>query len=161
MILSVLAAFGDLIIAPQSLPDNIKAFISQHFSAQIALAQRDRKSFEVNLTDGTELEFDLFGNLKEIESDFAPIPFAVLPANIAAIIQHEYPGAMLYELKRKMNYYKIKLSNHMELRIDLNGTILSREFDDWFENLRESLAKFLMIDLTNLREFLAKFMASF
>lgn len=130
VILSAFAAFGDLIIAPQSLPDNIKAFIEQHFKAQIGLAQRDRKSFEVNLTDGTELEFDLFGNWKEIEGEFAPIPFAVLPANIAAIVQHEYPGAALLKVKRKMNYYKITLSNRMELRIDPNGTILSREFDD-------------------------------
>ncbi|NDJ26991.1 hypothetical protein DMB95_02865 [Campylobacter sp. MIT 12-8780] len=94
------------------------------------MAQRDGNSFEVYLTDGTELEFDIMGNWKEISSKFTPINFSILPANIAAIIQNQFPNTFLLEAERKINYYKIKLSNRLELKIDANGTILSQEFDD-------------------------------
>ena len=121
---------ADMIIAPNSLPQNIQNFIATHFKAQIGLVEMDRKSYEIYLTDGTELEFDLMGNWKEIESEFVPVDFGVLPPNVANIIKAQHPNATLLEVKRKMSYYKIKLSNKMKIYIDANGTILRQEFDD-------------------------------
>lgn len=121
---------ADMIIAPNSLPQNIQNFITTHFKAQIGLVEMDRKSYEIYLTDGTELEFDLIGNWIEIESEFAPVDFGVLPPNVANIIKAQHPNATLLEVKRKMSYYKIKLSNKMKIYIDANGTILRQEFDD-------------------------------
>ena len=54
----------------------------------------------------------------------------ILPTNIASIIQSQYPKALLMEVERKINYYKVKLSNQMKIKIDPNGLILSQEFDD-------------------------------
>lgn len=130
LIFTALSLQADMIIAPNALPDNIKQFISTYFKAQIGLVEVDKKSYEIYLTDGTELEFDIMGNWKEIESKLTPIDFAVLPPNIASILQNQYPGAALIEAERKINYYKIKLSNRMKIRIDPNGTILSQKFDD-------------------------------
>ena len=121
---------ADMIISPNALPESIKQFIATHFKAQIGLVEMDRKSYEIYLTDGTELEFDLMGNWKEIESEFAPVDFGVLPPNVANIIKAQHPNATLLEVKRKMSYYKIKLSNKMKIYIDANGTILRQEFDD-------------------------------
>ena len=84
---------------------------------------------EANL-DGCEFEFDISGNFKEVKSKFTPIPPSILPANIATIITHEYPNAHIVKIERKILYYEIKLSNQLELKIDTNGTVLSREFDD-------------------------------
>lgn len=121
---------ADMIIAPNSLPQNIQNFIATHFKAQIGLVEMDRKSYEIYLTDGTELEFDLMGNWIEIESEFVPVDFGVLPPNVASIVKAQHPNATLLEVKRKMSYYKIKLSNKMKIYIDANGTILRQEFDD-------------------------------
>lgn len=121
---------ADMIISPNALPENIKTFINTHFKAQIGLVEMDRKSYEIYLTDGTELEFDIVGNWKEIESKITPIPFGVLPANLATIVQNLFPNTAIVELERKIHYYKIKLSNNIKLRIDPNGTILSQKFDD-------------------------------
>lgn len=121
---------ADMIISPNALPENIKTFISTHFKAQIGLVEMDRKSYEIYLTDGTELEFDIAGNWKEIESKITPIPFGVLPTNLATIVQNLFPNTAIIELERKIHYYKIKLSNNIKLRIDSNGTILSQKFDD-------------------------------
>ena len=132
VVLALTAALlnADMIIAPNSLPQNIQNFIATHFKAQIGLVEMDRKSYEIYLTDGTELEFDLMGNWTEIESKLAPVDFRVLPPNVASIIKAQHPNASLLEVKRKMSYYKIKLSNKMKIYIDANGTILRQEFDD-------------------------------
>lgn len=123
-------SFADMMISPFALPENIKQFINSNFKAQIGVAQQDDDSFEIYLSDGTELEFDITGNWKEIENDFAPISFSVLPVNIATIIQNTYQGAFMLKVKRKFNYYDIKLSNSIELKIDPNGSILEQKFDD-------------------------------
>ena len=49
---------ADMIIAPNSLPQNIQNFIATHFKAQIGLVEMDRKSYEIYLTDGTQLDRD-------------------------------------------------------------------------------------------------------
>lgn len=130
LIFTLCVSQADMIISPNALPENIKSFIKTHFKAQIGLVEMDRKSYEIYLTDGTELEFDFMGNWKEIESKITPISFSVLPENIAIIVQNLFPSAVLIEVEHKINYYKIKLSNRIKLRIDFNGTILRQEFDD-------------------------------
>lgn len=130
LVFVILTLHADIIISPNALPESIKQFITTHFKAQIGLVEMDRKSYEIYLTDGTELEFDIMGNWKEIESKLIPIDFAVLPANIASIIKNQFPNTTLVEVERKINYYKIKLSNRMKIRIDPNGTILSQKVDD-------------------------------
>lgn len=131
LILLVSLAFADRIIIPDALPEKIKSFIQNNFTkAQIGLAQQDDDEFEVYLSDGTELEFDISGEWKDIEAGSVPLSFSILPANIASIVQNEYPNAFLVEIKRKIYHYKIKLSNNIELSIDFNGSILRREYDD-------------------------------
>lgn len=121
---------ADYIVSPNDLPQNLKDFLAQNFSAQIGLIQRDKNTYDIYLSDGTEIESYLDGTWKEIEAQLTPLSFSILPQNIATILQAEYPNASLVEVKRKMTYYKIKLSNNMEISIDLNGMILKREFDD-------------------------------
>lgn len=123
-------AFADVIISPSSLPESIQTFIGTHFQAGVGLAQMDRKHYEIYLTDGTELEFDFSGEWRDIESQLTPLSFDILPANVAAIVRAQFPDASIIELKRKFHYYKIKLTNQMEMKIDPNGTVLSVKFDD-------------------------------
>ncbi|MCX2682940.1 PepSY-like domain-containing protein [Campylobacter sp. MIT 21-1685] len=122
--------YGDIIISPDSLPSTAKEFLRNNFQAQISLVQRDKNSYEVYLSDGTELEFDIDGSWKEIESKILPINVDILPSNLAAIIKNEFPNVPLKEIDKKINYYKIKLVNGFELVIDFNGTILYKGIDD-------------------------------
>ncbi|WP_279040417.1 hypothetical protein [Campylobacter helveticus] len=46
---------ADVILSPQSLPNNIKDFLQKNFKAQIGLAQRDYNTYELALSDGTEI----------------------------------------------------------------------------------------------------------
>ena len=121
---------ADVILSPQSLPNNIKDFLQKNFKTQIGLAQRDKNTYEIALSDGTELEFDIMGEWKEIEARGTAISYEVLPPNIASILKNEFKNTTIKELERKINYYKVKFYNNLEVIIDFNGTILRREFDD-------------------------------
>lgn len=121
---------ADMMISPSALPDNIKQFISANFQASVGLVQVDGSTYEIYLSDGTELEFDIGGNFKEAKARYASLNPNILPKHIAAIIKNEYPNVAIMKIERKILYYEIKLSNNMELKIDNNGIVLSREFDD-------------------------------
>lgn len=122
--------YADIIISADSLPQNSKDFLKQNFNATIGLAQRDKNSYEVYLSDGTEIEFDIDGNWHEIESKINPFNFDFLPQNLASIIKNEFPNTKAREIEKKINHYKIKLTNGMKIYIDFNGTILHKEMDD-------------------------------
>lgn len=118
------------IISPNDLPKNIQDFIKNNFKAQIGICQKDDHSYEVYLSDGTELEFYLNGDYKEIESKITPLSYKILPDNIANIIKNQFPNTNILEIERKINVYKIKLNNGMKIYIDYNGTIIYKKFDD-------------------------------
>ncbi|MBZ7941371.1 PepSY-like domain-containing protein [Campylobacter sp. W0045] len=116
-------------MSPDNLPDNIKTFIKKNFNASIGIVQKDRNSYEVYLSNGLELEFESDGTWKEIESKLDPFDFNFLPSNIIDIIKNKFPNIKAREIERKINYYKIKLSNGIKIYIDFNGTILHKGSD--------------------------------
>lgn len=122
--------YADIIISTDSLPQNSKDFLKQNFNAAISLAQRDRNSYEVHLSDGTDIEFDIDGNWHEIENKINPFNFNFLPKNLESIIKSEFPNIKAREIEKKINHYKIKLTNGMKIYIDFNGTILYKEMDN-------------------------------
>ncbi|AJC86274.1 PepSY-like domain-containing protein [Campylobacter sp. RM16704] len=125
--LSILNA--GIVIAPDSLPVEVKNFIKEHFKADIGLVEQDGYSYEIYLSDGSELEFSLSGEFKEAEN-FKALNFSILPLAIQNTIKSTYPNASIVEIERKISYYKIKLNNQIKLYIDNNGTILRQKYDD-------------------------------
>ncbi|OCX42777.1 hypothetical protein A7X81_05490 [Campylobacter ornithocola] len=118
-----------IVIAPDSLPANIKQFIKNYFNAEIGLVEQDGYSYEIYLSDGSEIEFSLNGEFKEAEN-FRSLNYAILPLAIQNTIKNTYPNTAIIEIERKISYYKIKLNNQMKLYIDNNGIILRQKFDD-------------------------------
>ena len=121
---------ADIIISANELPKNIQEFIKNNFKANIGLCQKDEYSYEVYLSDGTELDFDINGDYKEIESKFTPLSFNLLPLNIANIVKNKYPNTSMIEIEKKINLYKIKLNNGIKIYIDYNGSIVYEKMDD-------------------------------
>ncbi|MFQ6341344.1 PepSY-like domain-containing protein [Campylobacter sp. VTCC 70190] len=120
---------ADIIISAENLPSISKEFLRTHFKAQVGIVQKDKNSYEVYLSDGTELEFDIDGAWKEIENKSHPFNLDFLP-QIASIVKNEFPNTKIREIERKINHYKIKLDNGIKILIDFNGTLLHKEIDD-------------------------------
>ncbi|HDZ4932110.1 PepSY-like domain-containing protein [Campylobacter jejuni] len=131
-ITAILSIFlnADIIISADNLPNISKEFLQHNFKAPIGIVQKDKNSYEVYLSDGTEVEFDIDGTWKEIENKTFPFNLDFLPQNLVNIIKNEFPNVKAREIERKINYFKIKLDNDVKILIDLNGTILYKEIDD-------------------------------
>ncbi len=93
-------------------------------------AEMDRKSYEIALDNGVEMEFFRNGELKEIEGNYIALPLNILPQSVANTVSRTYPNNVVTKIKKKWNLYEVKLNNMMELYIDINGQLLGQKFDD-------------------------------
>ncbi len=93
-------------------------------------AEMDRKSYEIALDNGVEMEFFRNGELKEIEGNYIALPLNILPQSVATTVSRTYPNNVVTKIKKKWNLYEVKLNNMMELYIDINGQLLGQKFDD-------------------------------
>lgn len=127
------AVYADEIyIAPNQLPNNILQFVKSYFpNNSIIYAEIDRKTYEIALDNGVEIEFFRNGDLKEIEGNYTALPLNILPQYVANTVLKTYPNNVVTKIKRKWNLYEIKLNNMMKLYIDSNnGQLLGQKFDD-------------------------------
>ncbi|TXJ35310.1 PepSY-like domain-containing protein [Brachyspira aalborgi] len=121
----------DIYIMPEQLPQNALQFIQKYFpNVNILYAEMDKKGYEVQLSNGVEIEFLRNGEFKEIEGNYAALPFEILPQSVANTVGKTYPNTVITKIKRKWNFYEVKLNNMMELYIDANGQLLGQKFDD-------------------------------
>ena len=59
------------------------------------------------------------------------IPLDQVPAAVMTTAKQTYPQAEVWAVKMKYyNVYKVKMSNFMELYIDVNGNLLYQKWDD-------------------------------
>lgn len=121
----------DIYIMPEQLPQNALQFIQKYFpNVNILYAEMDKKAYEVQLSNGVEIEFLRNGEFKEIEGNYVALPFEILPQSVANTVGKTYPNTVITKIKRKWNFYEVKLNNMMELYIDANGQLLGQKFDD-------------------------------
>ncbi len=121
----------DIYIMPEQLPQNALQFIQKYFpNVNILYAEMDKKGYEVQLLNGVEIEFLRNGEFKEIEGNYVALPFEILPQSVANTVGKTYPNTVITKIKRKWNFYEVKLNNMMELYIDANGQLLGQKFDD-------------------------------
>ncbi|WP_028329220.1 PepSY-like domain-containing protein [Brachyspira alvinipulli] len=132
LFLSVSMLYSDeMYVSPDQLPAPILQFINLHFKgSQIMYAEMDRKSYEIALDNGVEMEFFRNGELKEIEGNYIALPLNILPQSVANTVSRTYPNNVVTKIKKKWNLYEVKLNNMMELYIDINGQLLGQKFDD-------------------------------
>lgn len=114
-----------------SLPQNIRDYIASNYpNVTIIWAEVDDDEYEVTLSDGTELYFDLRGRFIKAERDDVPVNPADLPASILSYIQTNFPNAQIVKAERDENYYEVYLSNGIELYFTLAGVFIGQDADD-------------------------------
>ena len=59
------------------------------------------------------------------------IPLDQVPAAVIATAKRTYPQAEIWMVEMEhYNVYEVKMSNMMDLYIDVNGNLLGQDFDD-------------------------------
>lgn len=113
-------ADNDKPIQVNDLPAKAQALITQHFNGQkVVLATVDTdisdKSYDVVLQNGTKLEFDKKGNVKEIDCKQGTVPAKLVPQAISSYINSTYPGESIRKIDFQKKEYEVELSNGTEI----------------------------------------------
>lgn len=127
-------------INPNSLPQTILDYISTNYNGQsIVEAELYPNGYEVELQNGTKIEFDLNGNFVEIsgsslgntsnsddngEGEDEDINPSALPQKVLDYISSTYPGVTIVKAELGPTGYETTLSNGVKLEFDLSGNFL-------------------------------------
>ena len=112
----------DYPVPPTQLPAAAHSFLQQHFPGKtIVYAEKDtefmKTKFEVNLNDGTQVDFDSRGNWDKVDGhDMIAVPAALVPAPIQQYVNATCAGATVTKVDKERYGYDVELSNGMEMK---------------------------------------------
>ena len=131
-LLSVMACAGNDKITSDTniLPVSSRQFISDIPVSHIQIEKNLIRisSYDVILTDGTNVEFNHKGEWKEIKRHGLPIPPAIIPEVIQDLIKKNYSSNKVVKIEKEIRDYEIKLDNGLEMTFDLKGNLI--DIDD-------------------------------
>ena len=112
----------------------INTFVSTYFpQAGIRKVERDGNKYEVELTDNTEIDFNLGFEWKKIDCDdsnvYGSVPTELVPVQITDYVTANFPNKHIDSIEKKNNGgWEIELSNGYEISFDANFNVT--EIDD-------------------------------
>lgn len=116
----------------EELPKKSKKFLKKHFADQEVATvdiekEDDQIKYEVNLANGTSLEFNGKGNVQEIESE-SKLPDSVIPRKIRKYVTANYPEQVIVKWEiESPNQQEVELDNGIDLEFDKRGNFLQIE----------------------------------
>lgn len=121
LLLPITAMASDRLIPFDELPAEAQQFVKAHFAdAKVLQVKAEKDEYEVLLTNGFKLEFDLSGNWKEVKGRQAPVPEAVIPVRILSYVKEYYPDMSIMQIERSKWGYELELAGGLELEFDRN-----------------------------------------
>jgi len=112
-----------------NLPSQAQQFITQHFpTASIVSVVIDEGRYEVWLNNGTEIEFTMQGEWKEVDCHMTQVPNSIIPAKILEYVTAHYPNNFIVKIEKDYDGYDIELNNGLDLDFDYNGNLQEVSF---------------------------------
>ena len=131
MSLTMSADDDDRVITYDQMPQTAQSFLKQHFAKKVPMVvTADWDDFTIRYESGEKVEFDKNGNWKDIECYGTKVPTAVIPSQINAYINQNYPGKSIIKLERHRSVYEVKLNNGMEIEFNRNFQVIDVDYDD-------------------------------
>ena len=111
----------------------ITQFVEQYFpKATIQMVMPDEDDIDVVLNDYTKLEFRLNNEWKKVDCEhstvYSSVPTELIPEQITAHVNANFPGAIIKKLEKKFRGWEIELNNGLELKFNSNFRVT--EIDD-------------------------------
>lgn len=131
--LSRTISLNEKVISYDNLPQEIKDFLSTHFSSYKVIKvekklrpSKNGKLYEVDLSKGIDLEFDKKGDWLEIETPRAiGVPVALIPQEITSYVQENFPNEVITSIEKKRYGFEIELGNDLDIKFNKQGGFLS------------------------------------
>lgn len=120
----------DIVISEQQLPTAAKTFISQYYSsAKVVKVTKDDNEYEVVLSNGHRVDFDLAGEWQDVDAPKGQtVPAGFFPSEISTYIDETLNGAGINEISRTTYGYDVELVNGRDLMFSTTGSFLG--YDD-------------------------------
>lgn len=114
------------------LPQQSQDFIEAHFGGATivkieknTIPESDGTVYEVKLSNGFELDFDIDGQWIEVDGNKNRVPDAIIPKPILNYVNTNYgDGVFIESIEKKTYGYKIDLSNGLELKFNVQGEFI-------------------------------------
>lgn len=122
-------------IKAEKLPEATRTFISQYFSGlDIVTAYKDRDdgviSYDVRLSDGTEIDFDEAGTWTSVDCNLSPVPDGIVPEPILTHLgTYVEGGTQVFKIERILGGYEVKIADGRELIYGSDGTFVRVDSD--------------------------------
>lgn len=106
----------------------ITQFVEQHFpNATIQMVMPDDDDIDVVLNDYTKIEFRLNNEWKKVDcehaTNYTAVPAAVVPEQITAYVNANFPNTLIKKLEKKYMGWEIELSNGLEVNFNNNFNV--------------------------------------
>lgn len=131
--LFTLSSCDDKTISPDQLPTESTNFIETHFpNTDIFSVEKDYEdwSYEVTLTNGTEIEFNRNGEWKSVDNHIDAIPNSIIPAKISEYFTLNIPNAIITEISKDLLGYEVEIDNQREFDFNKDGEFVRENLDD-------------------------------
>lgn len=113
----------DEVISGETIPTAAKAFITQYFpSAKIVTATKDKNEYEVTLSEGTRIDFNISGEWTDVDAAAGKtVPSGFYPEGIDAFIAENLNSVGINEIEKNRNGYEVELLTGADLTFDYEG----------------------------------------
>jgi len=121
----------DAVIGKNELPAAVTSFVSTYFPSQeINVSQKDNDGYEVMLSDGTMIDFNLSGEWVDVDAPVGKtIPSGFYPAAIDSYIATNVNGTGINEISKEPVGYDVELVSGVELIFDTDGGFVGYDRD--------------------------------
>lgn len=131
MSLTMSADDDDRVITYQQLPQAAQTFLKKNFAKKVPLVvTADWDDFTIVYESGERVEFDRNGNWKDIECRASKVPVDLIPGQITAYLNKNYPGKSVVKLERRRMGYEVRINNGMEIEFNRNFQVIDVDYDD-------------------------------
>ncbi len=114
-------------VTADKLPAKAKTFLSTYFPGiDILSVIKDDDSYDVDLVDGTDVDFRFNGEWKKVDCEGRAVPKGFYPANIDTYVAAKYPLAYIEDIEFEQNRYKVGLNIPLDVDLvfDKNGNFI-------------------------------------
>jgi hypothetical protein len=114
-------------VTGDKLPAKAKTFLNTYFPGiDILSVIKDDDSYDVDLVDGTDVDFRLNGAWKKVDCEGRPVPTGFYPTSIDSYVTANYPMAYIEDIEFENNRYKVGLNVPLEVDLvfDKNGNFI-------------------------------------
>lgn len=119
----------DVRLDSNELPSAAQTFITTNYPDEtVTYCEKDYDDwsyvYDVQLSDGTRIEFDKKGEWQEIENRVEGVKESVVPAPIWAYVTTNYTELFIVDIEKDYRGYDVELNNDLDLDFDPEGNFV-------------------------------------